>query len=198
MPEFEHAGLRYATDANVYDPSDDTWLLIESLDVRKGDRFLEVGCGAGLVAIAAARFGARVTAADRNLHALKLARDNARRNQVSIRLARADLLRGLRPDKFETIAFNPPYLPTHAHERLPGEINRAFDGGPTGRDVALDFLAQLAPTPPERCLLLASTLQDTILLEKEFERLGFQFSVKRQIALSHETLLVYDLFASQK
>jgi release factor glutamine methyltransferase len=198
MAEFEGAGLRYTTDPNVYDPSDDTWLLIEALDVRQGDRFLEVGCGAGLVAIAAARFGARVTAIDRNPHALRLARDNARRNQVSIRLAQTDLLRGVRPEKFETIAFNPPYLPTHEHERLPGEINRAFDGGPTGRDVTIDFVAQLAPAPPERVLLVASTLQDTIALEKAFQHHRFDFGVRRQKSLSHETLLVYDLFASQK
>lgn len=197
MPEFEHAGLRYATDPHVYDPSDDTWLLIEALDVRQGDRFLEVGCGAGLAAIAAARFGARVTASDRNPYALRLARENARRNQVSLRLVQTDLLRGLRPNKFETIAFNPPYLPTHAHERIPGEVNRAFDGGPTGRDVTLDFLAQLAPNPPERVLLLASTLQDTIALENAFQRHGLAFSVRRQKPLSHETLLVYDLFAAQ-
>ncbi|MBR4180832.1 MAG: methyltransferase, partial [Candidatus Methanomethylophilaceae archaeon] len=43
--------IRIQEDPDVYPPSDDSILLIESLDVKQGEKVLEVGCGSGIVSI---------------------------------------------------------------------------------------------------------------------------------------------------
>jgi predicted nicotinamide N-methyase len=50
----------------------------------RGTRTLELGCGLGLVSIAAARAGGRVLATDWSAEALRFTRDNAARNDVEI------------------------------------------------------------------------------------------------------------------
>ena len=73
-----------AEDPEVYPPSDDSILLIESLDVVPGEKVLEVGCGSGVVSIHCAKNGCDVTAVDVNPRAVELARRNAGANGADI------------------------------------------------------------------------------------------------------------------
>ena len=73
-----------------------TSLCLEALEeaVRPGDRVLDVGCGSGILAIAAARLGAEpVMAMDIDPVAVQVAGENVARNGVSgsVRLARGEL-----------------------------------------------------------------------------------------------------------
>jgi len=73
-----------------------TSLCLEALEeaVRSGDRVLDVGCGSGILAIAAARLGARpVEAMDIDPVAVQVAGENVARNGVSgcVRLALGEL-----------------------------------------------------------------------------------------------------------
>ncbi|MDR1600380.1 MAG: 50S ribosomal protein L11 methyltransferase [Oscillospiraceae bacterium] len=77
-----------------------TALCLELLEeiVREGDTALDVGTGSGILAIAAAKLGAkRVIAVDQDPDAVKVARGNIERNALSenIRAVAADLLDGL-------------------------------------------------------------------------------------------------------
>jgi predicted nicotinamide N-methyase len=56
----------------------------------RGARTLELGCGLGLVSIAAAQAGGKVLATDWSEDAIAFARDNAARNGVEIETARVD------------------------------------------------------------------------------------------------------------
>lgn len=193
MPDLALAGVRYATHPDVYEPSDDTFLLLETIDPGRGERFLDVGCGAGLVGIGAARRGARVLATDPNPQALRLSRENAARNGVRIEVVRADLLGGLRPSSFDAIAFNPPYLPTRPAERLSGPLNGAFDGGPTGRSVLQRFLRGLARDPPARTWIVVSSLQGPVNVDETLRRHGFRGRVRATKKLSFERLSIFEL-----
>jgi len=94
----------------IYPPSDDTFLLIDALEVGH-NTVLELGTGSGIVAIYCANKGARVTRTDINPHAARLARQNAEENGVDITVVEADMFGGIR-GRFEIMIFNPPYLPS--------------------------------------------------------------------------------------
>ena len=97
-----------AEDPEVYPPSDDSILLIESLDVVPGEKVLEVGCGSGVVSIHCAKNGCDVTAVDVNPRAVELARRNAGANGADIPVCESDVY-GNVDDVFDTIVFNLPY-----------------------------------------------------------------------------------------
>lgn len=67
--------------AKVWEAS---WVLADylaGLPVDPGKRFLEIGCGLGLVGIVAASFGHKVLMTEHNPEALEFARANAEKNQ---------------------------------------------------------------------------------------------------------------------
>lgn len=199
MGELVHEafGIRYALHREVYLPSDDTFLLLQAVLANTPQRFLEVGTGIGMVAIGAAKAGARVVATDISADALATARANARRNGVLVDVVRAHTLAGLRPERFDLIAFNPPYLPTLKEERVPGPLNAAFDGGPDGLAVTRSFLNELPAAPPPT-LLIASGLQPEGLLQRELASRGLQGMEVASIRLPLERLSVVRIEAARK
>jgi release factor glutamine methyltransferase len=182
-----------ALDADVYRPSDDTFLLAKAVHaaVRPGERFLEVGCGSGLVSLVAARAGARVSACDLNPHAVRAARHNAKSNGLKLDAVESDLLSEV-AGPFDVVAFNPPYLPTGPDEVLPGPLNLAFDGGPDGNATVLRFAAQVAglSPPPRLVLVVHSSLADPGPLEAALGAQGYRCEVVADEAHFFERLAV--------
>ncbi len=78
-----------------------------SIDLS-GRSFLELGAGAGRVALIAARRGAHVVASDINPRAIDNVKLNAERNGLKVDTVVSDLFNGL-PQRFDVIAINPPY-----------------------------------------------------------------------------------------
>jgi release factor glutamine methyltransferase len=155
------------TSAPVYPPREDTRLLLPFAKVPPGTLFLEVGAGAGLAALTAARAGARVVATDLNPHALRRLRRAAANEGLDVLLVRADLLRGL--GRFDRILANPPYLPTRPKERDPDRWhNLALDGGPDGCRLTARLVEQLSAhlTPAGSAFVLVSSRQDPRGLER--------------------------------
>jgi release factor glutamine methyltransferase len=72
---------------------------------------LELGCGTGLVSVAAAKMGANVLASDINLKALENTQINAEKNGVKIETLASDLFQKIEGRKFDYIIINPPYYP---------------------------------------------------------------------------------------
>jgi methylase of polypeptide subunit release factors len=108
---------------NVHVPPPSSIDLARMLDVKAGDSVLDLGCGTGLLSIAAAKLGAgRVVATDVDPHALDAAARNARANgvdkHIDVRagswydaLHRADAAG--RGERFEVIMATPPQTPGH-------------------------------------------------------------------------------------
>ena len=144
-------------DPEVYNPSDDSYLLLKIVDVREGESFLEVGSGSGLIAIHAAKMGADVVASDISPLAVECTRRNAMRNGARVETIQSDLFENI-TRSFDVIAFNPPYL---AEDDEPKSwIERSWSGGSGGTDVSAAFLEQ-APkhlTPNGRIFIILSSL----------------------------------------
>jgi release factor glutamine methyltransferase len=109
-----------------------------------GGEVLDVCTGSGVIAVAAARAGARaVDAIDVSRRAVLTVRANAALNRVSVRAHRGDLFRPVEDRRFDLIVSNPPYLP--GDDSLPGSgPARAWEGGRDGR-VLIDRILKRAP-----------------------------------------------------
>jgi methylase of polypeptide subunit release factors len=104
----------------VHCPPASTLELAQHLDVQKGERVLDLGCGSGLLAIAAARLGAdRIIATDIDPRALDATKTNARANNVADKIELCAgawfeaLSGGASASKFDLIIATPPQTPGH-------------------------------------------------------------------------------------
>lgn len=175
----------------VYEPSDDSYLLLGCIEVREGQEVLEIGTGSGLIALHCARV-ANVTATDINPHAITLAKRNADSSGLSINFINSDLLEGIR-GSFDVIIFNPPYLQTE-DDRQKGKdwLESAWDGGNTGEKVVLEFLVSVKDfMNPEAKVYLLLSMNN----KRAREYIGKYFRSKRlgKIELFFETIVVFEL-----
>jgi release factor glutamine methyltransferase len=146
MKSFEYQGFKFLVFEDVYDPSDDTFLLAENMDVSKNDYVLDMGTGCGILAVIAGKIAKKVVGVDISQRAIMNARVNISLNKVEARVeARlGDLWDVLKPNEiFSLILFNPPYLPITETEKTGSILERAWDGGENGRAVINLFLARL-------------------------------------------------------
>ncbi len=142
---FRYRDLTVVLHPEVYDPAEDSFLLLESIMITPKDTILELGTGCGLIALACAAQGAKVICTDINPYAVQLTRHNIERNhhllEGEITVRQGDLFTVLKnTERFSMILFNPPYLPTKKSERTDTWFDVATDGGPTGLRLTKRFL----------------------------------------------------------
>lgn len=181
-------GLDMAEDPEVYPPSEDSILLTESLDIRIGEKVLEIGTGSGIVSIQCALNGADVVCGDINPRAVALARRNAAANGVDIDVRETDVYSNIE-GRFDTIVFNLPYLPVEDE----GELAKAWSGGPDGLG-PLPRLLEGAPEhllPDGRVVVVVSSLMDRAVLDKTLE--GYEVKVLGELPLFFERLQVLEI-----
>lgn len=171
-----YQGMEFQTCKKVYEPAEDTFLLAENLKVKKTDKVLEIGTGTGIIAIITSKITERVIAVDINKYAVECAKKNSDINQSNIDIRLGDLFDSLKDEKFDTILFNTPYLPTNEDEQVDDELEAAWDGGVDGRVVINRFIEEVSEhlNPSGRVQLVQSSLsnvEETIgrLMEKGFD-----------------------------
>ena len=89
-----------------------TFAMLSKVDFASGDRVLDLGCGYGVVGILAAKLAgpSGVYMVDNNAVAIRLSRENARRNGcLGVHIALSDGVAGLDAGGFDMILCNPPY-----------------------------------------------------------------------------------------
>jgi 16S rRNA (guanine1207-N2)-methyltransferase len=90
---------------------DGTALLLDHLGAQPEDDVLDLGCGYGIIGLAAARAGARVTLIDDDLLAVRCARASIRANELQDRCEAlpGDVTDAVRHRQFDLILSNPPF-----------------------------------------------------------------------------------------
>lgn len=141
--------MRIFTLPGVFKPHSDSWLLAEQLreqTLPPRASVLDLCTGSGLLAVCAARRGARdVVAVDVSRRAVLTARMNARLNGVRVEAVRGNLFAAVGARRFDAIVANPPYVPA-ADDELPRTgPRRAWDAGRDGRAI-LDLICAQTPT----------------------------------------------------
>lgn len=110
----EFHGLDFEVSPAVLIPRADTELLVDLAIERlpRQGAVLDMGTGSGAIAVAigSGRRDAHVTAVDISETALAVARRNAARHAVQVRLYCSDWFAGLTDEKFSMIVANPPYI----------------------------------------------------------------------------------------
>ena len=192
-----HGKDAFHVGPEVYEPAEDTFLLAENLDVNPGERVLELGTGCGLLAILAAKAGARVVATDINPAAVECAHANAAAHGVADRIdfRLGDLFEPVAGERFDLVVFNPPYLPVEPEEALDGPLDRAWEAGPDGRAAIDPFLRGLLNhlTNNGRALFVQSSLSNLDKTLREIGGLGLDVDIVRK-RLPFEELFLLRVF----
>ncbi len=190
----KYGALVFYVFPEVYQPSDDTFLLADHLGTHPGLRVADIGSGCGILGILAASKGCNVTAVDINPFAIDCSRLNASLNGVSNRFEAklGDLFQVLGEEKFDLLIFNPPYLPQSDEEETGGWLEKAWQGGSSGKEVIDRFLkdgSRHLLTGGEIRMVLSSLShpESTIL---DLEARGFEVTILAKEKLDFEELIV--------
>lgn len=191
MTDGESLAERRGLETNVYQPAEDSGLLADAAVEFARGRVLEVGTGSGWVAEQVAEKGntERVVASDLNPHACRSARERG------LEAVRGNLLAPFAEGSFETVLFNPPYLPTDPDNEWDDWMEHALSGGESGRRVIEPFLADVRRVlaPEGRALLLISTLTGVEAVRDRAREAGLTTRQVAEEAHPYEKLLVLRL-----
>lgn len=186
MPLKNYLGISYSAEYPVYEPAEDTFLLLRETKCR--GKVLEVGTGSGLIAIYFSRMGLQVDAVDISENSLECARYNCSLNNAKVNLFHSDLFQAVK-GRYDTILFNPPYLPV-----VDGiEGSGAWDGGVDGFAVTRRFLSGASGHLAEggSIYLILSDLTNIDYLVNEFKH--FHFTLLGSEHFETETIHAYEL-----
>jgi release factor glutamine methyltransferase len=186
-------------ETDVYQPAEDSALLARAAVGHAEGRTLEVGTGSGWVAErVASETTASVVASDVNPGACRQARERAERlraeseRDTEFEVVRADLLAPFADERFDTVLFNPPYLPTDPDNEWNDWMETALSGGESGRELIEPFLDDVGRVlaPCGEVLLLVSSLMGYEDVLAYAEERGFAHEVAVQESYPFETLSV--------
>ncbi|HEY1369113.1 MAG TPA: peptide chain release factor N(5)-glutamine methyltransferase [Gaiellaceae bacterium] len=153
LGEWGFRRLTLRTDRRALVPRPETEVVVDRCleliaDIAEPE-VLDVGVGSGAIALALAdeHPGARVTGIDASAEALALARDNAERLGLSVRLLEADVRDGLPAAPYDLVVANPPYVDAAELAALAPEVRdwepRAALVGPGTTEAVVDTAARV-------------------------------------------------------
>ncbi len=183
---------------DIYEPGDDSYLLAEQVAKHAAGACLDIGTGTGIQAIAASKRCRVVIAADINPEAVKYAEKTAKKGNIHFfvsdmfsgvndRREEIQRLIGKETLKFDTIVFNPPYLPD---EPLARDV--ALDGGRKGYELLERFLREVGEYLEEngKVLFVFSSLTNEADVNRVLEEQGFEWKLLATKRIFFEELYV--------
>ncbi|AAT42820.1 HemK2/MTQ2 family protein methyltransferase [Picrophilus oshimae] len=173
--------IKYNDD--VYRPAEDTYLMMDN--IKCGKKVLEIGAGTGIISVNLALNNHDVTATDIDDKAIDLIKENARINHVNIKIIKSDLFDNIY-DKYDTIIFNPPYLPVENEDIK-------WSGGSDGFNVTSRFLkdAYMHLNDNGSIYIILSDLTDINKLKNDFK--NYEFIEIKRCTFDFESIILYML-----
>lgn len=172
----------------IYEPAEDSILIKECVKEHAKGVVLDMGTGTGILAEAAIKNSEKVYAVDINQKALEYAKKNIKDKKVIIK--KSNLFSNLKNTKFDTIIFNPPYLPEDKGIKDP-----ALYGGKHGYEVIIKFLNQAPNFLKENgiILLLFSHLSRKDVIDNAIQNNMLSYKQLAKKSIFFENLYVYKI-----
>ncbi len=198
--KFSFHTLSIAVDDAVYDPAEDTFLLLDALPENIYGRILEIGTGCGIIGLECARRGGFVVCTDILSNAYECARKNIENNRNllsgTIEVRHGDLFSVLNPDeRFDIIVMNPPYLPIQTNRQIDPWLSTAVESGQHGLDVILRFVVDCTKhlTSHGQAFVVVSSFSKLSWLNKHILNNKLDYTIVKHLAFTDEQLYVYKL-----
>lgn len=203
---------------SIYQPQEDSYLLIEHMpDFVKG-KVLDMGTGTGVLAFEAHKNARFVVALDINPEAVKFVQNLVILKKINNVLVRDSNLFSFlhnnfvdfdrknkqfrltfdksKNTKFDTIIFNPPYLPKHKGEEP--DVDLYVSGGKYGYEIIEDFICDVNEHLDKdgNVLLVFSSLTNKRKVEEAIDNNLLKFEVLGKKKMFMEELYCYRLYKS--
>ena len=189
----------------VYEPAEDTFLLLKTISPQPLQDICEIGTGCGVLALYCALKGAQVICSDINPHAVQLTKQNIKQNkhllQGTIKVRTGDMFSTLTDkETFDIILFNPPYLPTTPNDIVGGWFDVAVNGGHDGLQFIQQFIKKVGRylKPDGQAFFVFSGLSNTTKLKTCIEKQQFIYSIPNQQKFEDETLQIFRIRKKQQ
>ncbi|MEM4565318.1 MAG: methyltransferase [Archaeoglobaceae archaeon] len=174
----------------VYEPAEDSELLLESalIEVSEEDTVIEIGAGSGFVAERIAKKCRFLLATDISPYAVK------ELGKKGLNVIRTDIAKGVKM-KFSLVLFNPPYLELEETLKRDRWEDCTIDGGKGGIEVICKFLDSFDEILEDkgRALLIVSSFNVPKVFE-EIEKRGFSYEIVKERSLFFEKLYALRIF----
>lgn len=140
----EFMGLNFYVDKNVLIPQPDTEILVEEVinianSINKDLKIIDLCTGSGAIGISLAKYlkNVEIYASDISKEALKIAKNNAKNNDVNVKFIESDIFKNIDVEAmFDIIVSNPPYIKKNEIDALSEEVKKepmlALNGGQDG------------------------------------------------------------------
>jgi len=179
---------------DIYEPQEDSLLLKKYIKKYSKGIVLDMGTGSGIQALEASssKKVTKVYAVDINKESI----DYCRRNIISKKIVflTSNLFnifkinKRFKDIKFDTIIFNPPYLPDN-----PNDNDIALDGGKKGYELICRFLNEAKPfiKPKTKMLLVFSSLTGKETIDRYLSKKRFKFKELEKENIFFEGIFIY-------
>ncbi|MBT3835897.1 methyltransferase [Candidatus Woesearchaeota archaeon] len=177
---------------DIYEPAEDSYLLQKEVQAHAEGRVLDLGTGSGIQGLAAIKSPRvrEVLSVDINENAISELQKIIRQQKLrKIKVLKSNLFENI-TGKFNTIIFNPPYLPQDE-----GIEDAALYGGKKGWEVSEQFFHKASShlISNGNILFLFSTLTNKEKVEEIIGHHLFQFKELSSEKMAWEKLYVYEI-----
>jgi len=178
----------------VYDPAEDSFLIQKEVKRLAKGRVLDMGTGSGIQALTAAKSAKvkSVLGVDIKKSSIDHAKQHSKHRKI--RWLVSDLFAKVpKTNKFDTIIFNPPYLPEQEGELW--ELKTEIAGGRKGFELIERFMDHVNDylEPNGQVLLLFSTITGKMKVESIIEQHMMEFEQLNKLNIAFEQLYVYKI-----